>query len=114
MTGVPRWRVAAAIAVLAGMVFLLAMFAPYYFRNLELQNYVSGITRRGENQTQSDDVLRAWVIDKAHELGLPVKEDNVQVIRSPEGLRIDVRYVGARQPAVVHRGSPFLSGRRSR
>lgn len=93
MKGVPRWRVAAAIAVLAGMVFLLGMFAPYYFRNLQLQNYVSGITRRGENQTKSDDVLRTWVIEKAHDLGVPVREDNVQVIHSPEGMRIDVRYV---------------------
>jgi len=92
VTGVPRWRVAAAIAVLAGLVFLLGMFAPYYFRNLELQNFVSGITRRGESQTKSDDVLRTWVIDKAHELGVPVREDNVHVMRSPDGVRIDVRY----------------------
>jgi len=91
--GVPRWRVVAAIAVLAGMVFLLGVFAPYYLRNLELQNFVSGITRRGENEAKSDDLLRTWVIDKAHELGVPVKEDNVQVVRSPEGMRIDVRYV---------------------
>jgi hypothetical protein len=32
------------------------------------------------------------VLSKARELDLPVKEDNVHIIRSPEGLRIDVRY----------------------
>jgi hypothetical protein len=90
---VPRWRVVAAIAILAGLVFFLGMFAPYYFRNLELQNFVSALTHRGENQTKSDDVLRSWVLDKAHQLDLPVKEDNVHITRSEETMQIDVRYV---------------------
>ena len=34
MKGVPRWRIAAAAAILAGMVGLLGMFAPYYMRRL--------------------------------------------------------------------------------
>ena len=93
MKGIPRWRVAAAIVVLAGLVFLLGRFAPYYFRNLELQNFVSGITRGEGNEAKSDDILRTWVMEKAHALGVPVREDNVQVFRSSEGMRIDVRYV---------------------
>jgi hypothetical protein len=82
----------AAAAVLTALLAFTAMFAPIYYRNLELQNYVSGVAQRVENQTNSDDVLRTWVLDKAHELDLPVKEDNVHVIRSKEGVRIDVRY----------------------
>jgi hypothetical protein len=88
----PRWRIVAASAVLAALLAFTAMFAPIYYRNLELQNFVSGVAQRVENQTNSDDVLRTWVLDKAHELDLPVKEDNVHVIRSKEGVRIDVRY----------------------
>ena len=82
----------AAAAVLTALLAFTVMFAPIYYRNLELQNYVSGVAQRVENQTNSDDVLRTWVLDKAHALDLPVKEDNVQVIRSKEGVRIDVRY----------------------
>ena len=92
MSHVPRWRMVAAAAVLTALLAFTAMFAPIYYRNLELQNYVSGVAQRVENQTSSDDVLRTWVLDKAHELDLPVKEDNVHVIRSKEGVRIDVRY----------------------
>ena len=92
MSRVPRWRIASAAVVLAALLTFTAMFAPIYYRNLELQNFVSGVAQRVENQTNSDDVLRTWVLDKAHELDLPVKEDNVQVIRSREGVRIDVRY----------------------
>ena len=92
MSRVPRWRMAAAAVVLAALLAFTAMFAPIYFRNLELQNFVSEVAQRVENRTNSDDVLRTWVLDKAHELDLPVKGDNVQIIRSRERLRIDVRY----------------------
>jgi len=88
----PRWRIAAAVLILAGLVAFLAMFAPIYFRNLELQKYVSGVTRTAENAQKSDDLLRTWVLDKAHELNLPVAEDNVHILRSADGLHIDVRY----------------------
>ena len=92
MSRIPHWRMVAAAAVLMALLAFAAMFAPIYYRNLELQNFVSGVAQRVENQTNSDDVLRTWVLDKAHELDLPVKEDNVHVIRSKEGVRIDVRY----------------------
>ena len=83
---------AAAAVVLTVLLAFTAMFAPIYFRNLELQNFVSDVAQRVENRTNSDDVLRTRVLDKAHQLDLPIKEDNVQVIRSKEGVRIDVRY----------------------
>jgi len=89
---VPRWRIASAAIVLAALLAFTAMFAPIYYRNLELQNFVSGVAQRVENQTNSDDVLRTWVLDKAHELDLPIKEDNVHIIRPRGGVRIDVRY----------------------
>jgi hypothetical protein len=57
-----------------------------------LQNYVDGITHRVGNDKQSDEVLRGWVLNKAHQLDLPVTEDNVHIYRSAEGVRIDVRY----------------------
>ena len=92
MSRVPRWRIASAAIVLAALLAFTAMFAPIYYRNLELQNFVSGVAQRVENQTNSDDVLRGWVLDKAHEIDLPIKEDNVHIIRSRGGVRIDVRY----------------------
>jgi hypothetical protein len=89
---VPRWRIAAGIAILALLAFFLCVFAPYYFHNLELQNFVSGLTHSAENQAKPDDVLRTSVLDKAHELGLPITEDNVHITRSPDTMHIDVRY----------------------
>ena len=44
MSRVPRWRIASAAVVLAALLAFTAMFAPIYYRNLELQNFVSGVT----------------------------------------------------------------------
>ena len=92
MNRLPRWRIAAAVLILAGLIAFLGMFAPIYFRNLELQKYVSGLTRTAANAQKSDDLLRTWVLDKAHQLNLPVAEDNVHILRTADGLHIDVRY----------------------
>jgi hypothetical protein len=89
----PRWRIAAGCLVLAALVFMAILFAPLYVRNMSLQNYVDGITHRVENYGKSDDVLRGWVLDKAHELNLPVTEDNVHILRSGGAVRIDVAYM---------------------
>ena len=92
MNRVSRWRVCAAVAILGILAFILADFAPYYVRNLKLQNFVSAVTRSGQIATQSDDVLRTWVVEKAHQLQLPVADGNVHITHTPEGTHIDVRY----------------------
>ena len=68
------------------------MFAPIYAGNLKLQNYVAEITHREDIRNQPDEALRQNVLNKARDLNLPVKADNVQITRSSDGLRIDVRY----------------------
>ena len=92
MKGVPLWRVGAGVLVLAGLVFLIAVFAPIYIHNLELQNFVTAIAARPDTAGKSDDLVRTWVLDKAHDLRLPVRSDNVKIVRAPAGMRIDVRY----------------------
>jgi hypothetical protein len=90
---VPRWRIAAGIAVLAAMAVLLAAFTPIYLHNLQLQNFVGGLTQAVDSAAKGDADLRGVILQKAHTLGLPVTEDNVQIFRSPGAMRIDVRYV---------------------
>ena len=99
MNRVPRWRIAAAVAVLAALAVFGAMFAPIYVRNLQLQSFVAVLPERVENQTKSgpppsDDLVRTWVLNEAYRRGLPVKADGVQIFRSPEGRveRVEVRY----------------------
>jgi hypothetical protein len=88
-----RWRLASGAAVLAVLALMGARLIPIYIRNLELQRYVEEVTHRASAPTSPDDVLRTRVLDKAADLELPVKADNVQIQRSAENVRVDVRYV---------------------
>ena len=94
MNRVPRWRIALGVLVLAGLVFLLAVFTPIYFSNLKLQGFVSDVTQHVDNQAKPDDLLRTMVVDKAHQLNLPVSAENVHISRAAGGAlqTIDVRY----------------------
>ena len=92
MNRVPRWRIAAAIAVLAALAGFGALFSPIYFHNLQLQNYVADLTHAVAVEKQPDEALRGKVLKRAAELELPVQADNVHIDRSGDGLRIDVRY----------------------
>ena len=71
MTG-SRLRQAAGFAVLAILVFLAVRLTPIYLHNQELQRFVEDVTHRASAPTSSDDVLRAWVLEKAADLDLPV------------------------------------------
>ena len=89
---VARWRIAAAVAVLAALLGFGALFLPIYVDNLKLQSYVSDLTRTLAQKPRSDQEIRADVVAKANQLNLPVKADNVHVDHSPDGIRVGVRY----------------------
>jgi len=89
----PRWRIALAIVVLAGLALLGIKIGPIYVHNLQLQSFVSTLTARTEALNEADDLLRGQVLERARTLDLPVQADNVKIVRSPGSVRIDVRYI---------------------
>jgi hypothetical protein len=93
VTSLPRWRIAAAVLVLAGLALLAAKIGPLYIHNLALQKFAHDLAANPESRVKPDDLLRTQVLDQARALELPVKPDNVQIARTPEALRIDVRYI---------------------
>lgn len=78
------------LGVLALMGILLL---PPYFDNWKLQQYVSAVARDPASKGRPDDLLRALVLDKAGELGLPVHVADVHVTRPGGGVKIEVLYV---------------------
>ena len=88
----PKWRIAAGAAVLLLLAIFGIRLLPLYYSNYRLQRFVSATTQRVENKTKSDAMLRAWVVDKAASLDLPVKAGDVHIERPADGLRIDIRY----------------------
>jgi hypothetical protein len=83
---------AAGLLVLAGLIFFLALFAPVYLHNLQFQNFVSEVVDRRDAAAQSDDAVRSWVVDRAHDLRLPIRADDVKITHTTTGRRIEVRY----------------------
>jgi hypothetical protein len=90
---VSNWRVGAGAAVLLALVARGARLVPIYVHNIQLQQFVEDVAHRAAAPTSSDDILRTSVLDKAANLDLPVKAENVQIERSPESVKIVVRYV---------------------
>ena len=93
MNHVPRWRIAAALIVLAGLGGFALKFTPIYIRDRQLQSFVADIAARPGTPAKPDEALRAQVLDRAHALDLPVTPGDVKILRSQHGVRIDVRYV---------------------
>ena len=57
-----------------------------------LQRSVVEIAQNLENQAKPDDIIRLLVMNRALELHLPVKADNVHINHWQRKLRIDVGY----------------------
>ena len=89
----PKWRLALGVLVLVALMAFGVVLIPLYYRNYEFQGYVTAAAENTANRNKSDDVLREWLLEKADTLKLPVKAGDVQIKRSPDSMRIDVRYV---------------------
>ena len=87
-----RVRTAFAVLILALLVVCCVRVIPPFLDNQRLQRYVEEIAQDEAAMTRPEGALRVAVLEKAAFLGLPVKADNVQVRRSGESLRIDLRY----------------------
>ena len=92
MNGVPKWRLACGLLVLAALGFFAAILAPLYLHAFELHEYVSGLTNDAANRDRSDDGLVRMVLAKSRSLNLPVTADGVQITRGAGDLRIEVHY----------------------
>jgi len=76
----PRWRKIAGFAVFLGLFADLGLLAPVYYRNYELERYISGRLHAVQNgQTLPDDLLRTDLVARAKSLGLPLVSNDVHI-----------------------------------
>ena len=100
MNGVSRWRIAAAMAVVAALVALCSLFAPIYYRSYQFRAFLSTVPAQAQRLAAqggapSDQAVLQLVISRAKDLGLPVRPEDVRVERMPPGgtlRRIAVHY----------------------
>jgi hypothetical protein len=93
VNGVPKWRLAAGILVLALLGLFAAVLGPVYVRAFEFREFVSGLTHNADMRDRTDDALLRMVLAKSRSLNLPVAASSVQISRSGGEVHIDVRYM---------------------
>ncbi len=87
------WRSAAGAAVLTVFALLASQLAPLYFRNLELQRFLEESVQDLGVAGRPDELLVTAIVNKASQLGLPVKSSQVKLKRAPGRIRIEILYI---------------------
>jgi len=80
---------------LAGLAVISAQLLPLYIGNFRFQRFLEQMCNEPENPSRPDDLLRAMIVNRAAELGLPVRSGQVRLGRSAQELSVEVRYVVA-------------------
>ncbi len=86
-------RITAAAVILAGLAAAAILMLPAYFRNLEFQRYLEQVVQQTDVTANPPDLVRAQVVNKAVEMGLPVRSGQVTVERAGDRYRIRVLYI---------------------
>lgn len=83
---------------LIGLFIIVASFyvawnlIPPYFNNYQFQDGLDDIARKNSYTTATDDDIRKMVVSKADTEDIKLKEDQVIVTRTRDGLGISVKY----------------------
>ena len=78
--------------VVFGGLYVGWKLIPPYFHNYEFQDDLDEIARRNSYTQKTDDDVRAVVIQQASSLSIPLKEDQISISRSADGMGISVHY----------------------
>ena len=93
MTPVRAVRNAGGILVLLVMLVFAIFLIPPYLQSWKLQRYVNSVAEDPASAAMSPDAIRGEILDQARRLNLPVKPDNVQVMRPQNALKIQILYI---------------------
>jgi len=83
---------------LIGIVFVVGCFytawnlVPPYFNNYQFQDALDDIARKNSYTSLSEDDIKKMVVTKADTEDIKLKEDQVSVTRTRDGLGISVKY----------------------
>jgi hypothetical protein len=89
----PLWRLIAGIGVLGAFATIVGFLTPVYVDDLRLHSYVVSLEKAPDPGPAADETVRTEVLTRAHELDLPVKPNDIQLVHTNGKLKIDMRYV---------------------
>jgi hypothetical protein len=92
-SGRGSFKAIVTLAILAAMAYFGFKTIPVYVQNYELADYIQNLAVQATASRQAKEDIMREVVDKAHRLGLPVQNDDVQAISNSSGVTISVDYV---------------------
>jgi hypothetical protein len=87
-----KTRLLIFLVVLAAFIYIGWNLVPPYFANSQFQDSLDDIVRRTTYSQHSDEDIKSLVIHKAESMDIPIKEDQVTVTRTSDGVGITVNY----------------------
>ena len=92
-SGMATFKAVVAVAVFAAVVYLGIKLVPPWVNNYQLQDYITSLVRRATyGQGVTEESIRKDVLSKTKELRMPVKGEQIRVVKSTYGVNIDVKY----------------------
>jgi Domain of unknown function (DUF4845) len=80
------------ILIVVSAFYVAWNMIPPYFNNYQFQDALDDIARKNSYTTLTDDEVKKIVITKAETESIRLKEDQVQITRTRDGLGITVKY----------------------
>ena len=80
------------ITIVVGAFYVAWNMIPPYFNNYQLQDGLDDIARKTSYTSASDDEVKKLVIAKAETEDIHLKEEQVSVSRTRDGISISVKY----------------------
>ena len=81
-----------ALLILGGGFYVGWKMIPPYFHKYEFQDDLDEIARRNSYTHKTDDEVRASVIQQASSRDIALKEEQINISRSTDGIGISVHY----------------------
>jgi cell division protein FtsL len=87
------WRLIMGSVIVTTMALFAVAVVPIYSRNLQLQRFLNRLADQPASLHQPVDLLRVEVVNRASDLRLPVRANQVGIKRSVRRVRIEIVYV---------------------
>ena len=86
-------RISSGSLILLAFGVLASELVPLYFRNLSLQRYLEATVQKSGAGQRPEDLMRADIVNKAAQLNLPVRSDQVRLKQAGGRTRVEILYV---------------------
>jgi Domain of unknown function (DUF4845) len=80
------------ILIVVGIFYTAWNLIPPYFNNYQFQDALDDIARKNSYTRATDDEIRKTVVSKAESEDIKIREEQVVITRSQDGLGISVKY----------------------